>query len=156
MSPYCRSPFSPCNPCTPFYPLPVCDDPEYCEDVFADKCIVHKGNYLPNIDISEGARLDTILTAIDTKFSTTAGLTANSTLNFPLTTTGVSSELTISVPGASDGDIVQLGFQNVSFHTGTIYTARVSATDTVSVAFNNFSGGSITPTGGIFKVIVIK
>ncbi len=65
---------SSCDPCTPNQPLiPVCDDPEYCEDIYTDKCIVHNGDYLPNIDASDGDRLNDILLKIDNNLDQAKG-----------------------------------------------------------------------------------
>ena len=154
---YCASPYNPCSPYYPcggpWQPIIPCTNPEYCDEVFADKCIVHKGNYLPNIDISEGARLDIILTAIDNKFTS---LEASALLDFPSTDPNTSNVLTISVPGAADGDIVSLGIPNISYNNASFYTARVSATDTVTISFTNVSLNPIDPEAGIFKVKVIK
>lgn len=55
--------------CIPAPLIPVCDDPEYCEDLFADKCIVHKGTNLTNLSAPDGTRLDVILSTINTKIN---------------------------------------------------------------------------------------
>src|SRR5690242_20491907 len=49
---------------------PICDDPEYCEDSLEDKCIIHKGATLTNLNAPEDTRLDVILKSIDEKLST--------------------------------------------------------------------------------------
>lgn len=61
-------PTCPCpDDCTPAEPLvPVCDNPEYCEEITTDKCIIHKGATLANIGAVDTTRLDVILTNIDT------------------------------------------------------------------------------------------
>lgn len=67
-----QSAYNPCN-ChgTPYEacitePLvPVCEDPEYCEEVFSTKCIVHNGPPLVNIGAEEGTRLGEILAIIN-------------------------------------------------------------------------------------------
>lgn len=145
---------SPCRTDS-YCPVP-CSTPEYCVDVYADKCIVHKGNYLPNLDISDGTRLDVILAAIDTKLIVSNVFLGSGILSFPTTNPGASSELTISVPGVTDGNVVQLGFQNICYNPGSCYTARVSASDIVSIAFNNYSSAPITPLSGFFSVIVFQ
>lgn len=81
---------------------------------------------------------------------------ASSTLDFTSTAAQTSSELTITVTGASDGDVVSLGVPNVSTSANSCFTARVSATNTVTVKFNNYSSGSIDPASGTFKVTVFK
>lgn len=83
-------------------------------------------------------------------------LSGSATLDFPDTAPGNSSELTITVSGASDGDVVALGTPNVSTAQDTCFTARVSATNTVTVKFNNYSAVSVDPSSGVFKVKVFK
>jgi len=81
---------------------------------------------------------------------------ASASLSFPLTDKNKSSDLTITVTGASVGDVVMLGIPNDSL-PNSCYTAFVSATDTVSVRFNNYStANNVQPPTGTFKVAVIK
>lgn len=84
------------------------------------------------------------------------GLKGSATLDFPSTAAQSSSELTITVTGAADGDVVQVGVPNASSNANSCFTARVSATNTVTVKFNNYSSGAIDPASGTFKVIVLK
>jgi hypothetical protein len=83
-------------------------------------------------------------------------LTASATLDFASTAAQTSSELTITVTGAADGDVVSVGVPNVSSNANSCFTARVSATNTVTIKFNNYSSGAIDPTSGTFKVTVLK
>lgn len=84
-------------------------------------------------------------------------LTASATLNFPSTAASSSSDLTITVTGAADGDIVSIGVPNVSVNANSCFTAWVSATNTVTIRFNNYQTvGAIDPASGTFKVSVIK
>lgn len=84
-------------------------------------------------------------------------LTASATLNFPSTAASSSSDLTITVTGVSDGDVVSIGVPNVSVNANSCYTAWVSAADTVTIRFNNYQTvGAIDPASGTFKVSVIK
>ena len=83
-------------------------------------------------------------------------LSGSATLDFPNTLAGNSSELTISVTGASDGDVVSVGVPNASTAANTCYTARVSATNTVTVKYNNYSAAGSNPASGTFKVKVFK
>jgi hypothetical protein len=54
------------SPCATTPIVPVCADPEYCEDVFSDKCIVHDGDDLTAIGAVDGTtRLSTILESIN-------------------------------------------------------------------------------------------
>lgn len=84
-------------------------------------------------------------------------LKGSATLNFPNTTTASSSDLTITVTGAADGDVVSLGvIDALRTVAGTDYRAWVSASNTVTVRFLNTSGGDIDPASNTFKVTVIK
>ena len=83
-------------------------------------------------------------------------LTAVATLDFPNTNAQLSSDLTITVPGAALGDVVVLGVPNASVNANACYTAFVSAANTVSVRLNNFSAGAINPASGSFRVTVFK
>jgi hypothetical protein len=75
-------------------------------------------------------------------------------LNFGNVSGGSSITLTIAVPGAVDGDPVALGVPNGSTSTNRVYTAWVSAPNTVSVELTNNSGGSFNPPAGNFRVTV--
>jgi hypothetical protein len=84
------------------------------------------------------------------------GLTGSATLNFPSTTTLLSADLTITVTGAADGDVVSLGVPNAAVNANTSYSAWVSAANTVTVRFNNYSSGTVDPASALFKVFVTK
>ncbi len=83
-------------------------------------------------------------------------LTASATLDFSSAAAQTSAELTITVIGAADGDVVSVGIPNASANANSTFTARVSATDTVSIKFNNYSSAAIDPAPGTFKVTVFK
>jgi len=85
-----------------------------------------------------------------------APLQGSAALNFPSTNAQNSSDLTITVTGAADGDVVELGVPNAAVLTNSNYTAWVSATNTVTVRFNNYSSGAQDPASGTFKVRVVK
>lgn len=78
------------------------------------------------------------------------------TLNFPSTAAGASSDLTITVTGAVDGNPVSLGVPNASTLSNGIFTAWVSAADTVKVRFTNNSSGALDPASGAFRATVLK
>lgn len=79
------------------------------------------------------------------------------TLDFPNTTTGSSSDLTITVTGAADGDIISIGVVNaLRSVAGTDYRAWVSSANTVTVRFLNTSGADIDPASNVFRVSVTK
>lgn len=84
------------------------------------------------------------------------GLSGSATLDFGSTSAQTSADLTIAVTGAADGDAVYVGVPNASVNANSSYTAWVSAANTVTVRFNNYSSGSIDPASGSFKVFVKK
>jgi len=81
--------------------------------------------------------------------------TATATLNFPSTNTLRSADLTITVTGAELNDYVTLGSPNQT-DANTTYTAFVSAANTVTVRFNNYSASTVDPASATFKVLVTK
>lgn len=83
-------------------------------------------------------------------------LSASAVLNFPSTPAQSSTDLTITVTGAVDGDCVILGVPNASANANSNYTARVSSVNTVNVRFNNYSNAAIDPASGTFNVRIIK
>lgn len=83
-------------------------------------------------------------------------LTAVATLDFPNTAAQTSADLTISVPGAVLGDIVAVGVPNASVNANSCFTAWVSAANTCTIRFNNYSAGAINPASGSFRVSVLK
>jgi hypothetical protein len=82
-------------------------------------------------------------------------LTGSGTLDFSETSAQSSADLTITVTGAAVGDTVALGIP-ASPPSNSCFTAFVSATNTVTVRFNNYSSGALDPASGTFKVTVIK
>lgn len=111
------------------------------------------GNVRANVFIKISGTSSQILMA-DGSVSTI--LSGSATLDFPSTLAGTSSELTITVSGAADGDVISLGIANASFNANSCYTARVSASNTVSVTFNNYSASPIDPSSATFKVKILK
>ena len=83
-------------------------------------------------------------------------LPGSGALDFISTATGTSSDLSITVTGAADGDVVSLAVPNASVYANSCYTAWVSATDTVTVRFNNYSSSTIDPASSTFRVLVFK
>lgn len=77
-------------------------------------------------------------------------------LNFGNTLAQTSSDLTITVTGAAAGDAVILGTPNGSVNANSNFTAWVSAANTVTVRFNNYSSGAIDPASGTFTAIVVQ
>jgi hypothetical protein len=95
-------------------------------------------------------------TTSEVRHNVNHGLKGSATLNFPSTTTLLSADLTITVTGAADGDVVSLGVPNAAVNANTSYSAWVSAANTVTVRFNNYSIGTVDPASALFKVFVTK
>ena len=95
-------------------------------------------------------------TAGGVRYTLAKTLTATATLNFPSTGGTSSSNLTITVTGAADGDVVQVGVPSAAAAANSCYTAYVSAANTVTVRFNNYTLGIIDPASGTFRVSVIR
>ena len=96
------------------------------------------------------------VTSGSTRYTLAKTLSVTSALNFASTSAQSSSDMTVTVTGAADGDAVSLGVPNSAVSANTAYTAWVSAADTVTIRFNNYSSGSINPAAGTFRVSVIK
>jgi hypothetical protein len=89
--------------------------------------------------------------------SVPAMLTATSVLNFGSTAAGTSTDLTITVNGAVDGDAVSLGVPNASTTSNGSFSAWVSAANTITVRFsNNDLTNALDPASGTFRVSVIR
>ena len=91
-----------------------------------------------------------------TRHTVNHGLTGSATLDFLSTNAQNSRDMTISVTGAAVGDVVSLGVPNAAVNANTSYSAWVSAANTVTVRFNNYSSGTVDPASGLFKVFVTK
>ena len=84
-------------------------------------------------------------------------LSATASLDFPSTAAKASSDLTMTVTGAADGDVVSLGVPNGSTAAGSDYFGWVSTANTVTVRFGNYNNtGAIDPAVGTFRAMVIK
>jgi hypothetical protein len=81
-------------------------------------------------------------------------MSATAALDFPLTSAQNSADLTITVNGAATGDTVDLGVPTAAILANSDYTAWVSAANTVTVRFNNYSAGAQNPTSGTFRAQV--
>lgn len=77
-------------------------------------------------------------------------------LDFPNTAAQTSSDLNVNVPGARSGDFVSLGVPVASVLPDSLFSATVTANDTVTVRFNNYSAGAQNPAAGNFNVGVIR
>lgn len=83
-------------------------------------------------------------------------LSATGVLDFASTAAQNSRDLTITVTGAADGDPVKIGVPNGSVNANTCFTAFVSAANTVTVRFNNYSSGAVDPASGTFRAEVTQ
>ena len=108
------------------------------------------------LKINTATRTGSALTiGIDSSFLQV--ISANGTLNFPSTAAASSSDLTFEATGAALGDPVCLGVPSVSVVVNSLYTAWVSATNTITVRFtNNHATNAGDPASGIFKVKILK
>jgi hypothetical protein len=77
------------------------------------------------------------------------------TLDFGSIASQTSEDLTISVTGAAVGDPVNLSLPAAPT-AGISFNAFVSATDTVTVRANNYTGGPIDPVSASYTVQVVK
>lgn len=82
--------------------------------------------------------------------------TATAALDFPSISAGSYQDLTITVAGATVGMGVILARTATWPAQAVLYTAFVSAADTVTVRAYNISGGSIDPTNATWKVTVVS
>ena len=97
---------------------------------------------------------DTVLQAFQKLAGNT--LSTSATLDFASTSSASSSDLTVTLTGATLNDVVILGVPNGAVLPNTCYTAWVSATNTVTVRFNNYSALSANPASGTFTIKIIK
>jgi len=85
-----------------------------------------------------------------------APYTASATLDFPNTSSGTSSDLTITVTGAVAGKPVYLGIPNAAVNANSSYSAWVSATNTVTVRLLVVGVSAVNPASASFTVNVSK
>lgn len=83
-------------------------------------------------------------------------LRGSATLDFPITAGNAVSDLTMTVTGAAVGDVCALGIPHGSVPSDGVFIAWVSASDTVTVRYQNNGGSPLDPASGTFKVNVSK
>jgi hypothetical protein len=83
-------------------------------------------------------------------------LTDTATLNFGSISAQLFEDLTVTVTGASVGDVVSIGIPTAAAVPSSMFTAFVSSTDTVTIRAANISLIAIDPASGLFKVKVFK
>lgn len=85
-----------------------------------------------------------------------ANFKAMAVLDFPSTNSQTTADLTVSVEGARDNDVVEVGVPASIMALGGEYKGFVSAPNVVTIRFNNFTGSTIDPPSATFGVIVLK
>lgn len=88
--------------------------------------------------------------------SLTNTLAGSATLDFPSTIAQTHSDLTLTVTGAADGDVVDIGVPNGATMDNSSYSAWVSGANTVTIRFLNAGVLTRDPASGTFKAIVWK
>lgn len=84
-------------------------------------------------------------------------LTATASLDFNSTAASSSSELTMTLTGAADGDAVSLGIPGAAVMPNSSFTAWVSAANTITIRFcNNDAANPQNPASGTFRISLIK
>jgi hypothetical protein len=81
------------------------------------------------------------------------GLFASTRLDFPAIAAQSQQSLTMTVTGARVGDFATVSSADVS---GVIFTAAVTANDTVTIYAKNFTAGSINPAVQSFKITILQ
>jgi len=82
------------------------------------------------------------------------GLVNTATLNFPSISGGSTSELTVTVAGATTGSSCSCA-PNTAIEAGLSWSAYVSSANTVTVRLSNVTTGVINPASRSWKVTVI-
>lgn len=83
-------------------------------------------------------------------------LTGSAALNFGSVAAQSFADLTITVTGAVAGDSVALGVPIEAVTGGIVYSAWVSASNTVTVRAHNYSAGALDPASGTFKAAIVR
>lgn len=94
-------------------------------------------------------------TSSGVRYTLAKTLTGSATLDF---TAGarLSHDLTITVTGATTNDFVIVNPAAITIKANSCYTAWVSASNTVTVRFSNYTNSPINPDPGTFRVTVLK
>lgn len=95
-----------------------------------------------------------LATTVATKISTALTLTGTATYDPPSLADGAGTTTTVTVTGAVLGDVASASFSLDT--SGITITAWVSAADTVSVRFQNESGGVLDIASGTLKAAVLR
>jgi hypothetical protein len=82
--------------------------------------------------------------------------TSSETIDFPGAGSSTAVDVTVTVTGAEDGDAIALGVPAAAYPAGCVYTAFVSAPNTVTIRLLNTTPGSVNPPSAIFQVRIIR
>ncbi len=96
------------------------------------------------------------VTSSSVRYTLAKTLIGTASLDFPSTATRLSADLTFTLTGATTNDFVIVNPPSASLVANTCYTAWVSAANTITVRFNNYSGSTLNPTVGTFRVTLLK
>ena len=110
---------------------------------------VNSSNAIGEIGVSDGIKFTSGFLGLDL-------YKVIALLDVPLTGAQTSSDTPFTVTGAALGQPVILGVPNVSSSANTSYSAWVSATNTVTIRFNNYSSISVNPPSGSFTIVVLN
>ena len=110
---------------------------------------VNSSNAIGEISVGDGIKFSAGFLGLDV-FKTIA------LLDVPITGAQTSSDTPFTVTGAVLGQPVILGVPNVSSSANTSYSAWVSAANTVTIRFNNYSSASVNPPSGSFSIVVLN
>lgn len=80
--------------------------------------------------------------------------TATAAINFPSIAAQARASSTLAVKGARAGDVVALSPSSSA--AGIVYSADVTADDTVTIYAHNYSAAGIDPAPTNFRVIVFQ
>lgn len=92
---------------------------------------------------------------VDLKAVPQGDIWRDATLDFPSIAAASQSDLTVTVPGASVGDIVDLGLPAAPA-AGLVFSAFVSAASVVTVRAMNITAGAIDPASAAYRLRVSK
>jgi len=83
------------------------------------------------------------------------GLDNSATLDFPAISGGATSELSVTVSGATTGSSCSCA-PNTTIEAGLTWSCYVSAANTVRLRLSNITAGSINPASRSWKVVVVE
>jgi hypothetical protein len=106
------------------------------------------------IDLHSGRGISSFLRWLQDLYAFINRVHLTASLNFPNTLAQTSSDLTVTIPGIAVGDFAILSLPAAP-NANSSFTTWVSAEDTVTVRFNNYSAAAINPAEATFGITVI-